>query len=192
VSASWQWVILANSALIVALGVVVTGISRQTGAVLLQLHPPEPASLPGGPHPGNTLLVPEQADEAVLVVFVSSTCALCGFLENAVPSASRHIPAVTFRVAVAGPVEARAEYAARFGEFGRPEWGVLYDDWKVPGTPYAVGLTSDQRVFRVGIVNNVDQLEALASGLAGAEAELGAGSVASPLAEESSVRDTVA
>ena len=59
-NSSWQWVILADTIRFVALGVIVTGISRQTGAILLQLHPPEPASLPGGPHPGNELLVPEQ------------------------------------------------------------------------------------------------------------------------------------
>ena len=160
---AWQALVVALTVAVVVEGVVLVGLLRQTGTLLLQLDPPRPgAGDAGGPPIAAELppgLVPDGGPGILL--FLSPTCSICPAIADAVPTFLAHYSDITLvPVIIGGAADQRAAYAARL-RGSRLDLAELYDAWKVPGTPYAVA-TAANKVLARGVVNTLPQLETLA------------------------------
>ena len=153
---------------IVSFGAVVVlliAVMRQVGSILMVVGTSTPLSIPAGPKIGSVLPVPgSRLRRPLLVVFVSPDCTQCG---NIVPGFERLAAAYRdqlqlLAVVSNGDEESRRAYAERVGSFARTDLPNLYDEWNVPGTPFAVALDSERRVRGSAIVNTLDQLETVA------------------------------
>lgn len=126
---------------------------------------------------GATLRLPgTDAARPKLAVFVSPTCRICGFLQSAVPVVERNYPEIHVVTIITGGGDDKQTYAKNFGTSARLDLGRTYASWDIPGTPYAVGLDKEQRLVSKGVVNNLDQLEAVAESTLVAITSEGAGS----------------
>jgi thiol-disulfide isomerase/thioredoxin len=154
--------------LIGAVGIVVillVAVMRQVGSILMVVGTSTPLSIPAGPKIGSTLLVRgSELRRPLLVVFVSPDCTQCRAL---VPGFERLASAYRNQLQLIAVVSnadeaARREYAEAVGPLARADLADLYDEWNVPGTPFAVALDSERRVRGSAIVNTLDQLETVA------------------------------
>jgi hypothetical protein len=84
-------------------------------------------------------------------------------LFSAIPAVERHYDELKVVTIVTGRDEAgRAAYAKDIGSTARLDLKELMSDWSIPGTPFAVGIDAGGIVSKSGVVNSLDQLEALA------------------------------
>jgi thiol-disulfide isomerase/thioredoxin len=162
----WQLIVVLLVVTVVAMAVVLVAVARQVGSLLLQVAPQRPGSIEGGPEIGTAVDVPGLSSVPAVVTFVSPGCAPCEALGPAIPAIARHYPELTLAVAVVGGdgVE-RARLVAELAPYARSELDGLDREWDVPGTPFAVGIDPDGVARLSGVVNNLDQLEALAESL---------------------------
>jgi thiol-disulfide isomerase/thioredoxin len=166
----WQVTVLILVASAVVQGVVLVAVMRQVGGILLQITPPRPGALEEGPTIGSVLELPRaERGRASVVLFVAPNCTPCKDLLPSVPVVARHYRELEFVMVVTGKDEAdRLSYGqALDGVSVRPDWHGLYEEWQIPGTPYAVGLDEDGVVRGAGVVNVLDHLEALAEAVLG-------------------------
>lgn len=87
-----QWHILIFMAIVaVSLeGLLLVGVARQLGSVLLLVHPPRPGTMDMGPALGDLVESPhlERARPGVLV-FVAPGCGVCDQLKPSIPAFAR-------------------------------------------------------------------------------------------------------
>jgi hypothetical protein len=146
-------------------GLALLAVMRQVGTVLTHVAPPRPGVLPGGPTVGQ--LVPEMLapsrSSGELVVFLGAHCPACTAVEKILPTVAKAYPQLELVAAVLGEVVSQREAHAKEVPIpARVDLQGLASEWAVPGTPYAVGVGGDGRVVASGIVNTLDQIEALA------------------------------
>lgn len=162
----WHLLVGVLALSVVVLAAVVVGMLRQLGTLLIQLQPPRPGVLEGqGPTPGLAIPDSEPAgDAAGVVVFLSPSCQLCPAVADVLPTLERRYPELRVRALVVGDDEALVNQYARTVRAGGAvaDSSSLYEQWQVPGTPFAVGVGSDRRVVVSGVVNALAQLETLA------------------------------
>jgi thiol-disulfide isomerase/thioredoxin len=154
--------------LVASLGIVVVlliALMRQVGSILMVVGTSTPLSIPAGPKIGSVLPVRgSELRRPLLVAFVSPECTQCRAL---LPGFARLVSAyrdqLQLIVVVSNADEAaRREYAEELGSFARADLAGLYDEWNVPGTPFAVALDAERRVRGSAVVNTLDQLETVA------------------------------
>jgi hypothetical protein len=162
----WELLVILLTVAVIAETVVLVGLARQVGGVLLQLRPPMPGGAEGGPESGTTARAPGlPIGSPKVLLFVSPDCQLCDFLRPSIPVLHRAYPQVAVVPVLVGKArgESTTEYLGRFGDVAPdPTFGGLAATWNVPGTPFAVGVDGLETVRGSGIVNSLDQLEALA------------------------------
>ncbi len=160
----WQVLVALLVVAAIVEGTVLVGVSRQLGTLLLQSAPPRPGGLDGGPSVDDELEIPGLPDDkGAVVIFIAPGCGPCDALKPSIPVVARHYQQLEVTAAVVAPDEGeRRRYAAEFGAVGRSDLNHLYEEWEIPGTPFAVGVDRAHRVRRTGVVNTLDQLEALA------------------------------
>ena len=148
-----QWLGLGLAvALIVcaALAVAVLALAREVGMLRLRLGPAAALEIPEeGPPLGSRVELAGSFDlgpetELALAVFVSEGCHVCRALEPAVRS-------------LAGDPVLAVE------TFEESEHRDRWDELAVPGSPYAVALSTDGTVLAKGTFNNLAQLESVAA-----------------------------
>lgn len=161
----WQVLVLLLFASAVAQAVVLVAVMRQVGSIIVQIRPPRAGELEDGPTVGSVLELPEaETARSRIVLFVTPNCKPCQELMPAVPVAARRYRELEFiAVVTGGDDEDRRAYAARIdGVTVRTDLHSLYEQWRIPATPYAVGLDDERRVIQAGVVNHLDHLESLA------------------------------
>jgi thiol-disulfide isomerase/thioredoxin len=166
--AIWHLLLLLLLGTAVVQGLVLVAVMRQVGTILLQIRPPAPGLMEDGPTVGTTLELPDSEISGPLVVlFVTPNCAPCGKVVPIVPIVARNYPAIEFIGVITGPDESqRLAYADELeGIDVRPDLHFLEERWRIPGTPYAVGLDEQGRVVQAGVVNHLDHLESLCESL---------------------------
>ena len=137
-------------ALVVCAGLAVAllALAREVGMLRLRLGPAGALEITEeGPELGSPTPLAERFSlyrdaELALAFFVSSDCAICRSLEPAIASLARE-PALAVVV---------------FEESAEPE---LWEELRIPGSPYAVALELDGRVLAKGTFNNLAQLESV-------------------------------
>ena len=160
----WQILVIILTVAVVVQAVVIVGILRQLGSVLLRLSPARPGEVEGGPAVGATATIPEvQNDIPTIVVFVSQKCILCEALLPGLATLKRSYPEVqVLTVPWGDDDEELAFYSQTLGPGARPDLSYLAQEWNVQGTPFAVGLDKTSTVRSTGVVNTLEHLEALA------------------------------
>jgi thiol-disulfide isomerase/thioredoxin len=142
---------------------VLLALMRQVGTVLRHVRPPRPGSQFGGPERGTVLDVPDFIEgERAVLVFTAPNCPSCKSLEPALRPVAEHYDLELVPILVGGSDEQRDQYARSLEVPARTDLSHLYDEWTIPGTPFAIGVDPAGKVVESGIVNDLDQLEALA------------------------------
>jgi thiol-disulfide isomerase/thioredoxin len=160
-NAIWQVLILLLVATVVVEGVLLVAVARQVGSISLMVRPHAPRDIGGGPDIGALVDLPDR-DWPAVVLFVSPGCPPCEELLPHVPAVQRRYRDVGLVAAVAHPDEGlRTEYMSTLGDVAI-DGQALWQEWRVEGTPFAVAIDGDGRVRAGGVVNTIDQLEALA------------------------------
>lgn len=160
----WHLLTIIALAGVVLESVVLVALMRQVGGLLLHTRPPRPGALPGGPTEGAiaTGLEKTTLTAPAVVLFTTPTCSACKPLLPLLPIIRKHYPEVQLRAAVGGDDGVvRIDYIRELGPFAAPELSTLFELWDIPATPFAVGLRDDGRVGPSGVVNTLDQFEAL-------------------------------
>jgi len=67
---------------------------------------------------------------------------------------------------IGGSDSERERYAAEVGTVARTDLAALGEEWRIPGTPFVVGVDSAGSVYKSGVANSLDQLESLADEVA--------------------------
>ncbi|HEX2468122.1 MAG TPA: MauE/DoxX family redox-associated membrane protein [Solirubrobacterales bacterium] len=146
-----DWLTLGLAGALIAcagLAVAVLALAREVGMLRLRLGPASALEIPEeGPELGSRAAVVPDFDfgpdaELALAVFVSEHCRVCAALEPAVASLARD------------PLLAVAT-------FEESERRGVWDEFGVPGSPYAVALSRDGTVLAKGTFNNLAQLESV-------------------------------
>jgi len=160
----WHAITLALVAAVVVEAVVLVGLLRQVGTLLLQTSPIRPGDLEErGPEIGSTVDVDGlPVGHAGVLLFLSPECDLCPQVARTLPVMTRRYADVVFVAAVTGTDEGRVlDYGAKLAVPATPG-NQLANAWRIPGTPYGVGIDSERRVVIRGVVNNLPQFEVLA------------------------------
>jgi Methylamine utilisation protein MauE len=132
----------------IGLGIAVLALAREVGMLRLRLGPASALEIPDeGPELGaRTPLIerfdPGERAELGLAVFTSEGCHVCGALEPAIESLARE-PMLAVRT-----FEESADLA-------------VWEELRVPGSPYAVALDLGGTVLAKGTFNNLAQLESV-------------------------------
>jgi thiol-disulfide isomerase/thioredoxin len=173
----WRVLIVLLIAIAVVQAIVLIGVMRQVGAVLLQLHPPRVGEMPDqGPELGAAVdFSGHVIGRPALVLFISPTCGLCKPLVPAIAALRRAYREEKLEVIAAiigGSDSERERYAAEVGEAARTNLTTLEEDWRVPGTPFVVGIDSASNVYKTGVANSLDQLESLAEEVASSDRQV--------------------
>ena len=163
----WQAIVLLLVAVVFVQGFVLLGVMRQLGGVLIQLRPARIGALEDqGPIVGEMVDVSDLEQRPAIVLFVSPNCTLCKPLLPALPAIDRSYPDLYLSAVVIGGSEGEVSaYAARLGPRARQDLTSLETKWRVPGTPFAVGVDRHGNIHSSGAVNSLDQLESLAEAL---------------------------
>jgi hypothetical protein len=159
----WQVLLLLTVAAVILEAFVLVGILRQVGTILLQVGPAQYGEVEEGPAVGTQVDADALETEAPSVLlFVSPTCQFCKPVSNALPTLRRRYRGLRFvPVVIADEGPTKHRYAAGLGDGARVDLDHLYEQWGVPGTPFAVGVRGG-RVRTAGVVNNLPQLETMA------------------------------
>jgi hypothetical protein len=160
-------------AAVIVEGLVLAGVMRQLGAVLLTVQPGAPRDVGGGPEVGTTVdLDGFDRDSGAVLAFVSPNCEPCEELRPALMELPEQHPSVAVVPVIAfGEDEERMRYAEKFDGLMPADLAHLYEQWEIPGTPYVVSLDRSGRVRAKGIVTRREQLTTMAE-LAEREAEV--------------------
>jgi thiol-disulfide isomerase/thioredoxin len=162
-SAVWQAAVVLLAVTVAVEGLLLVAVMRQVGNLLIMVQPGEPRHIAGGPNEGAELHFAGFRYRPTVVLFVAPNCAPCEELTPALETFRANNMDVELVAIVAnGSDEERAEHAARLGAFARADAPDMYHEWNIPGTPYGVAIDSDARARYSGVVNTLDQLEALA------------------------------
>jgi hypothetical protein len=159
---SWQLLVVVLTGAVITEAIVLVGLLRQVGTLLLQFQPPRPGVVEGqGPNPG-TVIDPATGfgGRPEMAVFLSPTCTLCPPIASALPGLRRNYPELRVTALVVGDdADQVGEYVLAVG--GQLDRAALYSEWNVPGTPFAVGM-AEGKIVHAGVVNSLPQLETLA------------------------------
>lgn len=162
----WQAIVLLLVLYAVVQTIVLIGVMRQLGGVLLQLRPAHIGELPGeGPEMGIEVNVPGlNHGRPGLVIFLAPGCGLCKPLLPAIEALHRsYRQDIDVVAAVIGAEGAQIQaYANEVGVIARADLAHLESDWKIPGTPFVVAIDRESRTYASGAVNSLDQLDTLA------------------------------
>lgn len=161
----WHLLVLLLVGGLILEGIVLLGLLRQMGTYLVHVNPPRPGDLPGeGPEPGRVVSLDFLPDrQAAILLFVSPRCNFCADLASKLPAFRRHYREIhLIPLTVADTDEAKLEYATKLGKGARPDSERLFEEWAVPGTPFAVGIDGEGQIMMSGVVNSLPQLETLA------------------------------
>jgi hypothetical protein len=146
-------------------GLVVLGVMRQLGAVLLTVQPGAARDVGGGPQLGTTVDLRRfdlDGSTGALFVFVSPDCQPCEELRPALAKLPREHPTISVIPVVAfGEAEARVRYAEDLGGLARADLSELSEEWDVPGTPYVITVDRSGRITAKGVVTNGEQLSTM-------------------------------
>jgi hypothetical protein len=170
---AWHVLLLVVAGAFIVESLVLVGILRQVGAILMQIGPIRHGEIEEGPAPGTEVAIPGLASgRPALIAFVSPSCELCQPVTAALPHMRRLYPEIDIIPAVVGsaPQEDKEALASKMGG-GRLDLSDLFDDWKLPGTPFAVGISREGLVETRGIINNLPQFEHVAELLIAALSE---------------------
>lgn len=163
---AWQALVALLAIGLVFEGIVIVALARQVGTILLQIAPPRPGGMEGGPTIGEAVAVDTfgmAEGTPTIFMFLSPDCVPCREFVPSIPVAAAHYRDVKFVPIVLSDEEGkRNEYAQTLHFPARTDLSSMQEKWNVPGTPFAVGLDSDGIVREKGVVNNLDQLESLA------------------------------
>lgn len=162
--ASGLWQVLTGLLVVAVVveGLLLVGVIRQVGTILLQIAPPRPGVLDGGPDLESQVDLGLE-DRAAVVMFLAPDCQPCEQLVPSLPVFVRNYPEFELiPIVVAKSTTTGRRFADELDPSGRLDMVHLFSEWNVPGTPFAVGVDRDGRVRSKGVVNNLDQLESLA------------------------------
>jgi hypothetical protein len=161
--AVWQALVIFTVIGLIVEALVLVGILRQLGVIVLQLGPPRHGEVEG-PEAGTQVTIDSlRPGVPAVVLFLSSGCDICKPIAAALPAMRRSYAGLQLLPVVVGDDDpATHAYAATLGGDARTDLDTLYREWEVPGTPFAVGVGEDGRVKTSGIVNSLPQLETLA------------------------------
>jgi hypothetical protein len=161
----WKATILLTAVGVVAIALILVGILREMGAIMLQVGPPREGDVDEGPEIGSEVTEPGLARaRPSLFIFVTPSCSLCKPVVEALPTVQAAYPSVGILPLIVGTSsDDRASYAASIPLPSRTDKTELFTEWSIPGTPFAVGVDRTNRIVARGIVNNLPQLEAIAS-----------------------------
>jgi thiol-disulfide isomerase/thioredoxin len=174
----WQLLLVLTAALAMLEGVLVVGILRQLGAVQMQIGPPRYGNVEEGPEVGRSVVISGLPRRPTMLIFLGPTCSFCKAIVPGLPAIARAYPEVSVVGAVMGDdSEEKTAYAMSLGVESRTDLDALFSEWSLPGTPYVVGIGSDDTILARGVVNNLPQLDRFVEGLlesdrAAAEAEV--------------------
>lgn len=161
-SVVWELLVILLLVAVVLEGLLLVGVMRQVGGLLLRLPAPRPGTTEGGPEAGSSVDVDDLRAQPGVLLFLSPGCGLCDDLVPGLPSLEKHFPELQLIAVPLAPDDGvRDEYAKTLPIRTRPDLQDLRSQWNIEGTPYAVGFDSELRVVGSGIVNNVEQVEAL-------------------------------
>jgi hypothetical protein len=161
---AWHVLTLLVAAAAIIEAVVIVGILRELGTVLLQFRPARYGDVDEGPQAGSVLEVGELALRGpTLILFMSPSCKFCKPIAEARPSIRRSYSDLTVLPTVVGDEKPQnSEYARTLGAGARTDLDSLFDGWHIPGTPFAVGVSPAGLVYASGVVNSLPQLESMA------------------------------
>lgn len=173
----WRVLILLLIAIVAVQVIVLIGLMRQVGAILLQLHPPRVGELPHqGPEIGAAVdFSGHVRGRPAVVLFISPTCGLCKPLVPGVAALRRAYRQEELEIVAAiigGSDSDRERYAAEVGAAARTDLAVLEQEWRIPGTPFVVGVDRTGSVYKSGVANSLDQLESLVEEVASSADEI--------------------
>lgn len=160
----WQVAVLVVAAVSIVQAILFVALARQVGTLLATIRPSDPREVGGGPDLSSFDPRPEfPPGRARLVLFMAPRCPPCDELRPHLPTLRSAYPALDL-IAVVGLADeaARNEYADNLGPIARTDLTVLFEEWRVPGTPFAVALDEAAQPRRAGVVNNLSQLETMA------------------------------
>jgi hypothetical protein len=162
--AVWHALVVFAVAGLIVEALVLVGILRQLGTLVLQLGPPRHGEVEEGPEAGTVVDIDTLSPGVpAIVLFLAPGCEVCKPIAAALPVMRRTYAGLRLLPVVVGDDErAKGAYAAGLNGDARTDLDGLFRDWNVPGTPFAVGVGEDGRVRTSGIVNNLPQLETLA------------------------------
>jgi hypothetical protein len=159
----WHALVIFTVIGLIVEALVLVGILRQLGVIVLQLGPPRHGEVEG-PEAGTQVTIDSlRPGVPAVVLFLSSGCDICKPIAAALPAIRRSYAGLQLLPVVVGDDDpATHAYAATLGGDARTDLDTLYREWEVPGTPFAVGVGEDGLVKTSGIVNSLPQLETLA------------------------------
>ena len=160
----WQAVVVLLGAAVALEAVLLVAVMRQVGNLLIMIQPGDPRQIAGGPKEDAELHFPGFKARPTVVLFVAPNCEPCHQLTPALSTFLDHNGHVDLVTVVAnGSDEDRTRLATELGSFARADLPEMYHEWNIPGTPYGVALDAEARARYSGVVNTLDQLEALAT-----------------------------
>jgi hypothetical protein len=167
---AWRVVLALTVVMVAVEGVVIIGLARQIGTLLLQVAPARAGAVGGGPKIG--LKVDAEpfvvGSSGAVILFVAPNCGPCATLLTGIGAAIRNFPELAMQAAIVGPDTAERErYTEELVVPPNPQLDHLFTSWEVPGTPFAVGIDAHGVVADAGVVNNLPQFEALCVRTAG-------------------------
>ncbi len=160
----WRALVVFTVAGLIVEALVLIGILRQLGTIVLQLGPPRHGEVEGGPEAGTVVSIDSlRPGIPAVMLFLAPGCEICKPIATALPAMRRAYPGLQLLSIVVGDdPQAKRVYAASLRGDARTDLDGLFGEWNVPGTPYAVGVDADGRVRTSGIVNNLPQIETVA------------------------------
>jgi hypothetical protein len=161
---AWRALLILTTVAVVVEAIVIVGILRSLGTVLLQVGPMRYGDVEEGPEPGTLVDVEMlKTPPPAMILFMGPTCELCSPVAAALPAVRNSYPDLHVVAVVVGDDEnAKRDYAGKLKATSRTDLDHLFQEWKIPGTPYVVGVGRDGKVIASGIANNLPQLEDLA------------------------------
>jgi hypothetical protein len=160
--AVWQALVIFTVIGLIVEALVLVGILRQLGVIVLQLGPPRHGEVEG-PGVGTQVTIDSLRPGApAVVLFLAPGCDICRPIAASLPAIRRSQRGLQLLPVVVGDDDpAKHAYAVALGGDARTDLDTLYREWDVPGTPFAVGVGEDGLVKTSGIVNSLPQLETL-------------------------------
>jgi thiol-disulfide isomerase/thioredoxin len=162
---TWQLLVVLLLIGVVLEGLVLIGVMRQVGGILVRMQPlGAPGGIEGGPEIESVVEVPGVEDrQPAILLFLAPGCGLCDALIGSLPVFQKSYPDVQLVAVPGGDSDEREFYAAKLDGIARSDLFYLYGDWNITGTPFAVGLDRSLTVRSTGVVNNLEHLEGLAA-----------------------------
>jgi thiol-disulfide isomerase/thioredoxin len=157
---NWNVLLIGLAALSIVEGVALVAVMRQVGRITLRLGQARPGLVEGGgPEVGSSVDADAAGiDVPALVMFMAPGCRPCRDLAPSLRAFAATYRDIHVAAVMTGPDDAETLADSRIRVLVSPE---LHEDWKVPGTPFAVGLADAGVVRAAGVVNNLEQLEVM-------------------------------